>query len=306
MKSPNFYAETGLNRMADRRGDSVWLAEQQEKQNAIVLPVWRTQNLISLKSAKPQVGQLTIDEITKILEQKPHLVFLGHRNGTPYFSVDISFIDDPQAIPELQAIGDFTDIRDISLDLPRKDGGLLAYSRAIAQWHKTHQFCNRCGSPTISKDGGHMRQCTNADCNAQHFPRTDMAVIMIVSSGDKIILGRKKDWPKNRFSILAGFVEPGETIEGAVEREVMEEVGIPITNIRYHSSQPWPYPSNLMLGFFAEALSDEIHITDDELAEARWFTRDELIDEAIAYRKKPHSVSIARRLISEWTLKTEG
>ena len=111
MKSPNFYAETGLNRMAERRSDSVWLSEQEEKQNAIVLPVWRTQNLISHKSAKPQVGQLTINEITKILEQKPHLVFLGYRNGTPYFSVDISFIDDPQAIPELQAIGDFTDIR---------------------------------------------------------------------------------------------------------------------------------------------------------------------------------------------------
>ena len=132
-----------------------------------------------------------------------------------------------------------------------------------------------------------------------------MAVIMLVSSGDKIILGRKKDWPDDRFSILAGFVEPGETIEGAVAREVMEEVGIPITNIKYHSSQPWPYPSNLMLGFFAEALSEEIRITDDELAEARWFTRDELIDEAEAYVKKPHSVSIARRLIAEWALEFE-
>ena len=150
-----------------------------------------------------------------------------------------------------------------------------------------------------------MRQCTNLDCNTQHFPRTDMAVIMLVSSGDKIVMGRKKDWSKDRFSILAGFVEPGETLEGAVAREVMEEVGIPVTNVYYHSSQPWPFPSNLMLGFFAEAMSEEINIQDDELAEARWFSREELIDEAREYAKKPHSVSIARRLISEWALGTK-
>ena len=132
-----------------------------------------------------------------------------------------------------------------------------------------------------------------------------MAVIMLVSSGDKIVMGRKKDWAEDRFSILAGFVEPGETLEGAVAREVMEEVGIPVTNINYHSSQPWPFPSNLMLGFFAEAESEEINIQDDELAEARWFSRDELINEAKEYARKPHSVSIARRLISEWALETE-
>ncbi|MBT3535538.1 MAG: NAD(+) diphosphatase, partial [Rhodospirillaceae bacterium] len=180
-----------------------------------------------------------------------------------------------------------------------------AYIKAIANWHHTHKFCGRCGSATEPRDGGHMRECTNADCKAQHFPRTDPAVIMLVSSGDKIILARKKGWPEDRYSILAGFVEQGETLEGAVTREVLEEVSVPVTNVRYHSCQPWPFPANLMFGFFAEAQSETIKIDDDELDHARWFHRDELIEEARQYAEKPHSVSIARRLMSEWALGNE-
>ena len=305
MKSPNFFGETGLNRTAERRTDSVWLQGVANHKDAVVLPVWRTHNLIDDQTEKPKAVRLSVESISEILDDTVHLVFLGYRGKVPYFTIDISHIDEPCELSPLKGTGEFTDIRSISLDLPKEDGGLLAYSRAIAQWHNTHTFCSRCGSPSVPRDGGHMRKCTNPGCNTQHFPRTDMAVIMLVSSGDKVVMGRKKDWPKDRFSILAGFVEPGETLEGAVAREVMEEVGIPITNIHYHSSQPWPFPSNLMLGFFAEAESEEINIQDDELAEARWFTRKELIDEAKAYAKKPHSVSIARRLISEWALGNE-
>ena len=305
MKSPNFFSETGLNRMAERRIDSVWLEEVAGHKDAVVLPVWRTHNLIDDLTGKPKAIGLSMGSISDILDDTSHLVFLGYRGKVPYFTIDLSHMDEPSELPPLKGSGQFTDIRNIGLDLPKEDGGLLAYSRAIAQWHKTHKFCSRCGSPTVPRDGGHMRQCTNPDCNTQHFPRTDMAVIMLVSSGDKIVMGRKKDWAEDRFSILAGFVEPGETLEGAVAREVMEEVGIPVTNINYHSSQPWPFPSNLMLGFFAEAESEEINIQDDELAEARWFSREELIDEAKEYAQKPHSVSIARRLISEWALGTE-
>ena len=304
MKSPNFFSETGLNRMAERRIDSVWLEEVAGHKDAVVLPVWRTHNLIDDLTGKPKAVGLSMGSISDIIDDTSHLVFLGYRGQVPYFTIDLSHMDEPSELPPLKGSGQFTDIRNIGLDLPKEDGGLLAYSRAIAQWHKTHIFCSRCGSPTVPRDGGHMRQCTNPDCNTQHFPRTDMAVIMLVSSGDKIVMGRKKDWAEDRFSILAGFVEPGETLEGAVAREVMEEVGIPVTNINYHSSQPWPFPSNLMLGFFAEAESEEINIQDDELAEARWFSREELIDEAREYAQKPHSVSIARRLISEWALGT--
>jgi NAD+ diphosphatase len=305
MKSPNFYAETGLNRMAERRSDSTWLLTLATDEDAIIVPVWRTRNLIGQNTGNPEAIHLSVGAARDLLDENSFLIFLGYRDDVPHFAVDLSHIDEPHKHPALKEAGEFTDIRDISLNLPREDGGLLAYSRAIAQWHKTHRFCGRCGHPSEPKDGGHMRLCTNPGCNTQHFPRTDMAVIMLVSSGDKIILGRKKEWAEDRFSILAGFVEPGETIEGAVTREVMEEVGIPITNIRYHSSQPWPFPSNLMLGFFAEAESETINITDDELAEARWFTREELLDEAKAYAEKPHSVSIARRLIAEWALGIE-
>ena len=305
MKSPNFFGETGLNRMAERRTDSAWLETLSNDETAVIVPIWRTRNLIAQNSEKPSAVHLTITHLKDIKDEETHLIFLGYRDEVPHFAIDLSHIDEPHDLPALKETGEFTDIRDISLALPREDGGLLAYSRAIAQWHKTHKFCGRCGYPSIPKEGGHMRQCSNPECKTQHFPRTDMAVIMLVSSGDKIILGRKKEWPEDRFSILAGFVEPGETLEGAVAREVMEEVGIPITNIRYHSSQPWPFPSNLMLGFFAEAESETISIADDELAEARWFTREELLEEAKAYAEKPHSVSIARRLIAEWALGLE-
>ncbi len=302
MKSPNFFGETGLDRMAERRTDSAWLDELSTREDAVVVPVWRTRNLINNIPETPRAVRLALTQLESVLDENAHLIFLGYRDEVPHFSVDLSHIDEPQEMAGIRGTGEFTDIRDISLDLPREDGGLLAYSRAIAQWHKTHQFCGRCGSASLPQDGGHMRKCSNPDCNAQHFPRTDMAVIMLVSSGDKVVLGRKKDWPEDRYSILAGFVEPGETLESAVAREVMEEVGIPITNIRYHSSQPWPFPSNLMLGFVAEAESEKITISDDELADARWFSRDELMDEAKAYAEKPHSISIARRLIAEWTL----
>ncbi|NKB19082.1 MAG: NAD(+) diphosphatase [Alphaproteobacteria bacterium] len=305
MKSANFYGETGLNRMAERRTDSAWLQSLAAGTDAVLIPIWRTRNLIAQNANNPEAVRLSALHINDILDDKSFLIFLGYQDGVPHFSIDLSHMDEPHEHPALKETGEFTDIRDIGLDLPREDGGLLAYSRAIAQWHKTHRFCGRCGHPSVPRDGGHMRLCTNANCKTQHFPRTDMAVIMLVSSGDKIILGRKKEWSKDRFSILAGFVEPGETLEGAVAREVMEEVGIPITNVRYHSSQPWPFPSNLMLGFFAEAESETINITDDELAEARWFTREELLDEANAYAEKPHSVSIARRLIAEWALGIE-
>ena len=302
MKPPNFFGETGLDRMSERRTDKDWLRTLTESADAVVLPIWRTRNLIVQQGQTPAAVRVSLMEISANLSDAVHPIFLGFQDGIPHFAIDLSHLDDPLALPELSGKGEFTDIRDAGLHLPRDDGGLLAYIKAIANWHHTHKFCGRCGSPSEPRDGGHMRECTNADCKAQHFPRTDPAVIMLVSSGDKIILARKKGWPEDRYSILAGFVEQGETMEGAVAREVMEEVSIPVTNVRYHSCQPWPFPANLMFGFFAEALSEAIKIDDDELDHARWFHRDELIDEARRYAEKPHSVSIARRLMSEWAL----
>jgi len=302
MKPPNFFGETGLERMSERRTDKDWLRSVTESAAAVVLPIWRTRNLIVQQGDMPEAVRVSLTEISAALIDEAHPIFLGFQNGVPHFAIDLSHMDDPLALPELSGKGSFTDVREAGLDLPREDGGLLAYVKALANWHHTHKFCGRCGSACEPRDGGHIRECINPDCKAQHFPRTDPAVIMLVSSGDKIILARKKGWPEDRYSILAGFVEQGETLEGAVTREVMEEVSIPVTNVRYHSCQPWPFPANLMFGFFAEAQSEDIKVDDDELDHARWFHRDELIEEAKRYAEKPHSVSIARRLMSEWAL----
>lgn len=301
MKLPNFFGESGLDRMSERRDDDAWLADLLRAPEALFVPQWRTRSFVDrLDSEAPRAAHLTTPEIAELAKEGADFVFLGYRDGVPYFSIDVSHLDEPETHPALTGRGEFADIRDVSLFMPREEGGMLAYARAIAHWHNTHRFCGRCGSTTRVESGGHVRRCTNADCNAQHFPRTDPAVIMLVYRGDKVILARKKGWPEGRHSILAGFVEPGETLEGAVIREVMEEVGVPVSNVRYHSSQPWPFPANLMLGYFAEAQSETLTVCDDELEHARWFTRDELMDEALAFRKQPSNVSIARRLLAEW------
>ena len=302
MRSPNFFSETGLSRMAERRTDESWLQQALRSKDAVAVPVWRTRNLIGISSNEPSVARIAIKEIQQELTDNVLTIFLGYRDGVPHFAIDLSDFDEPTNLSALKGKGKFTDIREPGLQMSREDGGLLAYVKAISNWHHTHKFCGKCGNSCEPREGGHMRECVNPDCKAQHFPRTDPAVIMLVSSGDKIVLARKKGWPEDRYSILAGFVEQGETLEGAVVREVMEEVGLTVTNVRYHSSQPWPFPANLMFGFFAEAKTDTITIADDELEHARWFHRDEVIDEALQYAKKPHSVSIARRLISEWAL----
>jgi NAD+ diphosphatase len=173
-------------------------------------------------------------------------------------------------------------------------------------WHQRHHFCGVCGSPTRSEEAGHQRRCTNSACNAVHFPRTDPAVIMAVSDGarngkDRLLLGRQASWPPGMRSVLAGFVEPGESLEEAVAREVKEEVGIEVEDVRYHSSQPWPFPGSIMLGFNAHALSTEIRLSPEEIAEAAWYTREQLRaspeDESF---RLPRRDSIARRLVEGW------
>ena len=184
--------------------------------------------------------------------------------------------------------------------LPRDEGGLLAYAKGILHWHERHRFCGNCGLPTESREAGHLRVCTDRACGASHFPRTDPAVIMLISDGDRAVLGRKSEWPDGMYSALAGFVEPGESLEEAVAREVKEEVAIDVNNIRYHSSQPWPFPASLMLGFYADAVSGEIAFDPDELEDARWFSRAELKRGEAGLVRRARSDSIARRLINDW------
>jgi len=193
-------------------------------------------------------------------------------------------------------------LRAIGPLLGRRDGALLAYARGMLTWHRRHRFCGVCGYATAVEDAGHLRVCQNADCRTNSFPRTDPAVIMLVhDGGDRAILGRQKIWPQGMHSVLAGFVEPGESLEDAVAREVLEEVGVPVEDVTYHSSQPWPFPSSIMLGYWARAVSDDLDVNTFELESARWVTRQEMrASPEDATFRLPRRDSIARRLVEDW------
>ena len=160
--------------------------------------------------------------------------------------------------------------------LPVDEAGLLGYARAMVAWRRRHRYCGTCGAKTMPAKGGHVLVCTNPVCRHEQFPRIDPAIIVLVSDGERALLGRQAAWPRGRYSTIAGFVEPGESLEDAVAREVLEETGVRVAEIEYHSSQPWPFPSSLMLGFTAHALTQEVHLRDQELEDARWFTRADL------------------------------
>ncbi|WP_019875729.1 NAD(+) diphosphatase [Sporichthya polymorpha] len=220
--------------------------------------------------------------------------FLGFDDaGVPYFAVDRELV----ANGEEQRV---THLREISSRLSAAASGLFVHAVGLANWHARHQFCPNCGARTESTAAGHVRRCP--DCGMQQFPRSDPAVIMlVVDDDDRALLGRAPVWPEGRFSTLAGFVEPGESLEQAVRREVLEEVGVVVDEVTYQASQPWPFPSSLMLGFHARASSTDITLDPEEIAEARWLSRGELLE---AGRRgeilMPGSISIARWLIERW------
>lgn len=229
-------------------------------------------------------------------------VFLGLDNGVPWFAVDLSDHADQPAIGV-----EWQNLRWAGAHLPAPEAAILASARGLLYWHSRHRFCGVCGHPTESQEGGHRRQCVNPDCATPHFPRTDPAVIMLVTDRDgRALLGRQARWPAGMLSTLAGFVEPGETLEQTVVREVFEEAGIRAHNVRYAGSQPWPLPSSLMLGFEAEALTTDIKVDTDELEYAGWFTRDEVrafvetVPEGSPGWSLPGKVSIARWLVRRW------
>lgn len=216
---------------------------------------------------------------------------LGTVDGRTYLAVFAEDIPDDL---------DPTPVRQAGVELDGAHGGLLVHALGLANWHRTHPRCARCGEPTDVAEAGHVRRCPS--CQAMHFPRTDPAVIMLVTDDqDRALLGHQPSWKEGRYSTLAGFVEPGESLEDAVRREVDEEVGVPLSSVRYAGSQPWPFPSSLMLGFFAMAAGTDIDVDGREMAEARWFTRDELTRLTTNHEVMlPGVVSISRWLIETW------
>jgi NAD+ diphosphatase len=298
-KSQNFYAG-GVDRASHLRKDAAWLGERLTHAASRFAPVWRGQNLIAdHEGAAPFAVLLPPDAIDIVGTET---VLLGMEGDCAYFAIDLSASETPLAAIRSAPPSAFIDLRRVGPLLPRHEGSLLAFARGMAYWHSRHRFCGVCGAPTRAEEAGHVRRCTNETCNAMHFPRTDPAVIMLVhDGGERCLLGRQAAWPPGMHSTLAGFVEPGESLEEAVAREVYEETRVELDGVTYHSSQPWPFPASLMLGFHAQAKTTAITVDKTELEAARWYERDWLLthqdDESF---RLPRKDSIARRLLEDW------
>ena len=304
---PNHLGFGGLDRGAEFHEDKDFIQKLLRSEDTLIVPVWRTLNLFSKivgKVEKPLPAFLPVDEAASLISISDHQVFLGRQNlagkTLAYMAIDISALDEEDAEKMLADFGSFKDLRNISPLIDGVEGSIMAYARSMIYWHRRNQFCGVCGNQTKPSKCGHQRDCTNRVCDTSHFPRTDSAVIMLVHDRDRALLGRQHFWPEGMYSLLAGYVEPGETIEHAVAREVYEESGIIVKNVKYLHSQPWPFPSSLMLGFTAEAGTEKINYNENEIEDAQWFTRDEMLDFKSQGKFLPRELSISRRLINDW------
>ena len=298
----NTFAGNPLDRASDRRVDAEWLKRQLASDQALGVALWNGKPFVETgKDGGVQISYLPAKLVGELAGGAERLLFLGLWKDTAIFAVDLEGRADP-ADSTLQGMGRFEDLRQISLKLPPADGSILATAKAMFEWRRRHKHCAVCGQPSHPADGGWKRKCES--CEAEHFPRTDPVVIMLPYHGDRCMLGRQEVWPKGMFSALAGFLEPGEAIEEACARELNEEAGLHAVKVRYHSSQPWPYPSSLMIGLLAEVEDEEGSPDQTELSEVRWFTRAEArellagkLDGAFA----PPPSAIAHQLIKAWS-----
>lgn len=292
MQPRNILSGPYLDRAAHLRKDPAWFANALADERSRVLPVWNSRNLI-VEGEAPRAALLELSAIPEERRNGNALILLGRFRDSEVFACEVDALEAPQ----FQAGARFEDLRMLASILPAEEAGLLGYARGMVSWQARHRFCGTCGATTLAARGGHVLICTNAACRHEQFPRIDPAIIVLVSDGERALLGRQAVWPAGRYSTIAGFVEPGESLEDAVAREVFEETGIDVDRIQYHSSQPWPFPSSLMLGFTAHALNTQIQRRDDELEDAQWFTREDL---ASGRPIVPPNVSISFRLIEHW------
>lgn len=301
--SRNCFGGYTLNRMAERREDREWLTARLGDPATRIIALHEAQHLFDQGN---QPVFLSPQDFSGPPLDLHETIFLSEEEGIAYFALDLSTRRNDGA-KALHGLGEFKDVKLLAPLLPAQDAALLAYARALGHWHQTHRFCGACGAPAESRSGGHMRQCLNPTCGRQHFPRTDPAIIVLVTCGERALLARSPHFRPKVFSTLAGFVEPGETLEAAVKREVFEEVGVHLHHIQYHSSQPWPFPASLMIGFHAETDSAELLLNPGEISEARWVTRRELhAAVASGEMQLPSLASISHRLIRDWLDSTSG
>jgi NAD+ diphosphatase len=302
---PNAYTGSPLDRASHRRDDQAFIAAALADPDTLFAPVWRSKSLLrGVEAGAPEAVFLTTLAAAAMgVEGRPH-AFLGLWGGRAVFALDLSAEEDPA--PLLAELGGaaFTDLRSVAGQLDPAEASVLAHARGLMHWRVRHGFCSACGTACVPRSAGHVMACPA--CGATHFPRTDPAVIMLVSHRDgrgveRCLLAHSHRFPLvQMYSTLAGFVEPGESLEEAVAREVFEEAGVRVRDVRYHSSQPWPFPSSIMLGFYAVADDPTLAIDAEELKDARWFTRDEIRTIESLGMRLPRVDSIARRLIEDW------
>ena len=260
-----------FDRAAELRSDLAFLEAQLDAPGSLFLPLWQGQ----VFTRGSELVLLTRAQLGNSLDDAAEIVFLGRYGGTACFALDLGQRLPPDRLAALSGAAP-SELRALLAQLPPGLAELAMSARALVLWHTRHAFCSVCGHPSRPRQAGHQRVCSRQECHAEHFPRTDPCVLVLVCDGDRCLLGRSRGWPAGMYSALAGFVEPGESLEAAVAREVMEEVGVKVGKLRYAGSQPWPFPASLMVGFVAEALSHEIRVDEQELEAARWVTREQL------------------------------
>lgn len=287
-----FGGYAGLDRLASKRGDIDYLSRAWADPESRVLPLWR---------GRPMIRGEGRDALALLAPQHPLFaalapegrIFLGEDiDGTgSLFAADLSdwepegldaaaqaaFFDPTEhGHPAVPSDHRFVELRGVMSALCAMEAELAAMARGLFEWQKSHRFCPRCGGATEIVQSGWQRNCTQ--CRAPHFPRTDPVVIMLITHGNRVLLGRSPGWPEGMYSLLAGFIEPGEAVFAAVRREVVEEAGVKVGPVRYLASQPWPFPASLMLGCAGEALDDAITVDPAELEDALWLSREELVE----------------------------
>jgi len=313
---PHTFSGNPLDRADAMRRDEAALAAAASREDSRYLLLWNLNVLTvgsgstSAEASGPALGWLEQRDVERLGIDTPP-VFLGLNAGVPHFALDVSELGDPMHELNLGPSWQFDDARRTAMGLPMAETGILAQARSQVDWHRRHQFCSACGERTRSFKGGHVRRCD--DCRAEHFPRTDPVAIMLILDGERCLLGQSAGRlaRTGMYSALAGFIDQGESIEEAVRREVMEEAGIRVGRVRYHSSQPWPFPSSLMIGCHGLAESTEISIDPEEMTDVRFFERSE-VAEAMArvlggvndpdpeVLKIPGALAIAHHLIRAW------
>jgi NAD+ diphosphatase len=312
---PNAFTGARLDRASDgRRRDEAWLAAQRADPRARVLVA----GTAGVAMSDGRLSYLPLGSAPRAIEPP---VLLGIGRDGPLFALDegpaVAEAMRPPLIGSQGRLGDVAvvadgrvGLREAVAALPQDQGGIVAYAAGLLNWHRRNRFCSVCGTPAVVREGGHIRHCER--CGTDHHPRLDPVVIMLVTDGDRVLLGRQRSWPPKRYSAMAGFVSQGESLEEAVAREVAEEAGVEVGHPRYFASQPWPFPSSLMLGFTVPWIAGEPPGTDPELEDAHWFTREVLAEAATrqdAWEEPPAGdvalllpprTAIARRLIEHW------